>query len=304
MKVLIVEDDAVVRLLMRELAAKAGHQTEVADDGAAGLEAFRRFRPDLVLSDIRMARMDGLELLEAVRHEDREVITIIITGVDSEEYAVRALRLGANDYLRKPLRDADMLQLLEKYDAIVRERTTELEIHQMFVDRAFTLKVENRLQLIPKVVDRLLEEAGGAIGAADRLGVRLGLHEMLTNAVEHGNLGISYEEKRRALEAREGLQKLIDRRLTDPGLAGRSVTVGFKMDAAACEWTITDEGSGFDWKALPDPTSGPTLFEAHGRGIFLARFQFDTIEYQGSGNTVRLVKERASAPMTDEQGVI
>jgi CheY-like chemotaxis protein len=291
-KVLIVEDDSVVRLLVRELAAKAGHDTEVADDGAAGLEAFRRFRPDLVFSDIRMARMDGLELIEAVRSEDREVITVIITGIDSEDYAVRALRLGANDYLRKPLREADLARLLQKYDAIVKERTTELEIHQMFVDRAFTLKVESRLPLIPKVVDRLLAEAEGAIGAADRLSVRLGLVEMLSNAVEHGNLGISYEEKRKALETRDGLRELIDRRLADPELARRSVTVGFKMDSTTCEWVIADEGSGFDWTDLPDPTSGPALFDGHGRGIFLTRFQFDVMEYQGRGNTVRLVKRR------------
>ena len=56
---------------------------------------------------------------------------------------------------------------------------------------------------------------------------------------------------------------------------------------------IVDEGAGFDWKASPDPTDeGAGLFEAHGRGILLSRLQFDTLEYQGPGNIVRVVKRR------------
>ena len=84
MKVLIVEDDPDVRLLLQTLVADEGHTVEVAVDGAAGLDAFRQFRPDLVFSDIKMPRMDGLELLESIRTEDNDVLFVILTGFGSE----------------------------------------------------------------------------------------------------------------------------------------------------------------------------------------------------------------------------
>ncbi len=292
MKVLVVEDDPDVRLLLQTLVAEEGHTVEVAVDGAAGLDAFWQFRPDLVLSDIKMPRMDGLELLESIRAEDSDVLFAILTGFGSEEYAVRALRHGANNYLQKPIDDTDIIPLVQKYAAVIQDRTVDVEIHEMFVVRACTLELENCLEIIPRVADRLLRETCGAIKRADQLGVRLGLVELLLNAVEHGNLGISYEQKGHSLTTMDGLGALCRERLSDPALAARRVTVHFKMDATACEWVIVDEGAGFEWKALPDATEGVGLFEAHGRGILLSRIQFDTLEYQGPGNIVRVVKWR------------
>ncbi len=292
MKVLIVEDDPGVRLLLQTLVAEEGHTVEVAVDGAAGLDAFRQLRPDLVLSDIMMPHMDGLELLESIRAEDSDVLFVILTGFGSEEYAVRALRHGANNYLQKPIDDTDIISLVQKYAAVIQNRAVDVEIHEKFVERAFTLQLENSLEIIPRVADRLLRETCGAIKKADQLGVRLGLVELLENAVEHGNLCISYEQKGQSLTTTDGLEALCRERLSDPELAARRVTVHFKMDATACEWVIVDEGAGFDWKALPDPTEGMGLFLTHGRGILLSRIQFDTLEYQGPGNIVRVVKRR------------
>ena len=73
---------------------------------------------------------------------------------------------------------------------------------------------------------------------------------------------------------------------------GIKVTVDFTMDAEACEWVISDEGDGFDWRSVQNPIEDEDLFKAHGRGIFLARFQFDELEYLGNGNTVRVNKKR------------
>ena len=208
MKVLIVEDDPSVRLLLQTLVAEQGHTVQVAVDGAAGLDVFRQLRPDLVLSDIQMPHMDGLELLESIRAEDSDVLVVILTGSGSEEHAVRALRHGANNYLQKPIDDTDIIPLVQKYAAVIRDRTVDVEIHEMFVERAFTLQLENRPEIIPGVADRLLRETCGAIKRADQLGVRLGLVELLLNAVEHGNLGISYEEKGQSLTTMDGLKTL------------------------------------------------------------------------------------------------
>ena len=110
------------------------------------------------------------------------------------------------------------------------------------------------------------------------------------NSIEHGNLGITSEQKGAALGAPDGLAELTRRRLAQSDLAAKRVTVHFRMDARACEWVIVDEGAGFDWRVVPDATEGEALYASHGRGIILSRLYFDSVEYQGLGNVVRLVK--------------
>ncbi|EKD81214.1 MAG: hypothetical protein ACD_39C01906G0001 [uncultured bacterium] len=70
----------------------------------------------------------------------------------------------------------------------------------------------------------------------------------------------------------------------------RRVQIQFQMNAEMCEWVITDEGEGFDWKSVPDPNDPANLMCMHGRGILLARLNFDEVLFLGRGNQVILRK--------------
>ncbi len=74
-------------------------------------------------------------------------------------------------------------------------------------------------------------------------------------------------------------------------LSQRKIFVDFKQKDGYCEWIITDEGDGFDYKSIPDPTHGAQLMELNGRGIFITNFLFDEMEYLGKGNQVRVRKK-------------
>jgi anti-sigma regulatory factor (Ser/Thr protein kinase) len=125
----------------------------------------------------------------------------------------------------------------------------------------------------------------------------LGLVEILTNAIEHGNLEIDFETKREALEgSNEDWHNLIKSRLEDEVFKDREVQIMFRMNNEFCEWEVTDQGVGFDWKNLPDPNDPEMLLAANGRGIMLARLQFDELEYNEKGNHVRVRKYLASQP--------
>ncbi len=84
---------------------------------------------------------------------------------------------------------------------------------------------------------------------------------------------------------------MIERRLSDPVLAQRQVSIEFKQTNERLDWTIQDEGEGFDWVAVPNPLESEEQERLNGRGIFLARFQFDTLEYIGNGNKVRMTRK-------------
>lgn len=291
MNVLIVEDDSSIRKLMVAIVQRGGHVTRDAPNGAIALEYFKESRPDVILSDINMPVMDGLELLARIRKTDSNTLFIVTSTLDSPKYTLRALRLKANDYLIKPIAGRDLLALLDKYSDILANRTKDREVLGMIYERSLGMKIANRLDLVGKIVDRLMSETEQVILPADRLGLHLGLLEILNNAIEHGNLEITYDEKSKALEGEaHEWSELVRRRCETPEMAGRLVDLEFHLTTDRCEWLITDQGSGFDYNSIPDASDPEKLLALHGRGILLATMQFNEVKFIGRGNQVRLIK--------------
>ncbi|MBI1291872.1 response regulator [bacterium] len=294
MLVLIVDDRSEVRYYLREIIASSGHHSMEAEDGKQALEAYLRATPDVIISDLSLPDMGGLDLLETIRKQDSSVFFVLMTAKGSEEAARRALELQASNYLSKPLRFETIVSILDKYSSVLKSRELRAEVHQRVVSRELILRVENRLGLASEVADFLVTEAGNAISREVRGGIHLGLYELIVNAIEHGNLGISFDEKRRCLmESPYRLNELVQRRSIEPERVGRVVTIAFRMDQSHCEWVIEDQGDGFDWTAVPNPLEDND--EAlNGRGIFLARYQFDEMHYLGVGNRVKVIKHRGA----------
>ncbi len=112
-KVLVVEDEPNARAGLAELIASWGYRTETAADGAAGLDAAIRWSPDVVVSDLMMPRMDGLQLLDRLSELPQQVAVVMLTAQGSIESAVDAMRMGAFDYLQKPVDPARLKTILQ-----------------------------------------------------------------------------------------------------------------------------------------------------------------------------------------------
>ena len=111
LKVLIVEDEEMIRkgiVLTVDWAALDCVVVGEATNGVQGLEAARRLEPSLIITDLKMPQMDGIEMLTALRAEGCTAYVIILTAYDNFAYAQSALRLGAVDYLLKPFHDGDL----------------------------------------------------------------------------------------------------------------------------------------------------------------------------------------------------
>ncbi len=289
MKILIVEDDYASRLFLESLLESNGYEFRSAENGIEGLNIFDEYNPDIVLTDIKMPIMDGLELLEAIRDKNSDAIVVIVTAFGSENYAIQALHLGANNYLKKPVASQDILRLLKKYKAVISGKYSPESLPGKLINRTFSLEFKSIFTKIPKIVDKIMVESAVDIDNSEKVNIELGLVELITNAVEHGNLGISYIEKQKALDA-GNLSELFDERVHNEKYKNRKIKVDFFADREKYRWTITDEGEGFDWKSIPDPTDQKHILELNGRGIFISKFLFDKIEYSGKGNIVTATK--------------
>ena len=102
-KVMVVDDDATLRETLAELLEIWGYQAETASDGLDALEKMRSFLPRVVISDLQMPRMGGMQLLQTVRRSFQEVTCIIVKGARSAANAVQASTAGALDFLEKPI---------------------------------------------------------------------------------------------------------------------------------------------------------------------------------------------------------
>ncbi len=109
-RVLVVDDEPSMRELLEIVLRREGYEVLVADNGRAAMAALERHPIDLLISDIKMPDMSGVEVLRAARTIDQDILAIMITAFASTETAVEALRLGAHDYISKPFK-VDELKL-------------------------------------------------------------------------------------------------------------------------------------------------------------------------------------------------
>jgi YesN/AraC family two-component response regulator len=289
MKILIVEDDFGSREFLLNLIKLEGYEVRQAVNGEEGLKMYYEYRPNLIISDIQMPKMDGLEMLSRLRNDKQDVIFIITTAFGSEDYAIEALRLGANNYLKKPIDRKSLVGLIKKYQAVIESHLLAQKAEGKIIEKNLKIEFDTNFEHVQVIVSQLISEISLKFNDSEKTNIELGLDELIANSIEHGNLEISFEEKVQASDS-NSLVQLYAKRMQDPKIANRKIMVEFNQQLNYCEWLITDEGKGFDWRAIPDPTQGAQLMELNGRGIFITNFLFDELEYMGRGNMVRIKK--------------
>jgi two-component system, OmpR family, KDP operon response regulator KdpE len=141
-KILVVDDEAqITRVLLRGLES-AGYQVRIATDGRAGLETFRSWLPDLVITDLSMPGYTGLELCERIRQLS-EVPVLVLSVKEDEPTKVKAFDLGADDYVSKPF---GMAELTARVRALLRRTTTQPQSDAAY--EAGDFKIDPRQRLV------------------------------------------------------------------------------------------------------------------------------------------------------------
>jgi NADH-quinone oxidoreductase subunit E len=153
--VLVIDDEESIREGCRQVLATAGYLTEVAEDGILGLQAAERARPPVVLLDLRMPGVSGIEVLEKLRGMDPQIVPIIITGYGSVDNAVQSMKLGAFDFVSKPFDPATLLAVVNR--AI--ERHKELQVPPAQIEPRPEIRPAERVEE-PDVLLKGLETLG------------------------------------------------------------------------------------------------------------------------------------------------
>jgi CheY-like chemotaxis protein len=293
-RVLAVDDETFYLKLIDKYLAPAGFEVTVTDSAGHAWELLKQ-QPhcafDAVLLDRNMPIEDGMQLLGKIKSDPvlRDVPVIIQTGLAEPQQVAEGIAKGAYYYLAKPFsRDV----LCSIVDAAVRDYKHHRDLQMRLSRQAHG----NAMLRLAEFHCRTLEEVSTlsthlALFFPDPQRVVTGISEFLLNAVEHGNLELTYEDKSALL--REGAWHAeIERRLSLPQFARRQVRAILENRVDRVTLTIIDEGAGFDWQAYLD-FNPSRAFDLHGRGIAMSRLMcFDDVEYRGCGNEVLLTVMR------------
>lgn len=154
---------------------------------------------------------------------------------------------------------------------------------------SYHYEISNDIYSIDKIVYNLTKDFVYFFKLSELQKIRIGISEMITNAIEHGNLEITGEEKFRATENDE-YYELLKKKLSDKKLSKRKVDVLVKITKKQLKVTIKDKGKGFDTSKIKKTLSEEDLYKLHGRGILITSMYFDEIVYNNKGNVVSLIK--------------
>jgi CheY-like chemotaxis protein/anti-sigma regulatory factor (Ser/Thr protein kinase) len=290
MTALVVDDSAMDRRLAGTLLKRAGFEVRYAEHGAEALGAIEGAAPDIVVTDMQMPEMDGLELVRAMRGSFAQVPVILMTAHGSEELAVKALQGGAASYVPKRSLAHDLVPTVQNVLELGRAHRASLRVLECLDSIETRFVLDNDVSAIPLIVGHL-EADLTRLGLGDEtalIQVGVALREALVNAICHGNLELASEL--REIDGGKPYLDLAEQRRGELPYRRRRVRVRARETRSEVTYVIADEGPGFDPSRLPDPTDPAQLERVHGRGLLLIRTFMDEVRHNERGNEITMVK--------------
>ena len=288
-KILVVDDSKVDQGLISGIIKQSTDwAVEFAASGKAALETIGQERPDVVLTDLRMPEMDGLELVAHIRQDFPGLPVVLVTSQGSEDLAIKALRDGATSYTPKRLLGENLVETLRGIISASSRISNRKRVMTNVIDGSISWELENDCSLVVPFIEQI-QSFVADWAELDQLRLGMAVDEALINAMYHGNLEVD-SKLRDGNDAK--FYELANQRRKHPEFAGRRVHITAQFSPDRFSIVIRDEGRGYDPSSLPDPTSPENLDRISGRGLLLIRSFMDQVTFNPTGNEISMIKHR------------
>ena len=290
----VIDDEDVIRSNIRKKLVRLGYEVLLFDNAESVLEIINEDlnRIDMVITDLKLPKMDGIELLRKIKLLDKPIPVLIITGHGHIDEVISALRLGASDFIQKPFDINDLAYSVKATLKSIYEKEIEENFSQYldYQKVGYVVPVDSSIinPLSHKLVKDLVLSGICSYGTAENLS--MALKEAINNAMFHGNLEIPS-----SLKEKGGIKRFneeIEVRKKNTKYCERKIFITHKQTKKYVEYTIEDEGQGFDYKNLPDPRSPENFYKNSGRGILIIKLHMDEVNWNEKGNKITLRKNR------------
>jgi len=293
--VLAVDDDRVSLMAIEAKIKKLGYNVITADGGSKAISVIEEHKNkiDVIILDRMMPEVDGMGIVSWLKSQNQlsKIPIVMQTGLDKPEQVREGLDVGVYYYLTKPTPD-DILSAVVK-SAIkesVRIKTLGAELKR----HRGSFSLIQKMSITLKTIEQAEDVSCFLANCYQNPEVVLqGIAELIINAIEHGNLGVTYEEKSELISSNTWLQEL-NKRQELPENANKVVIVEFEKNDDVYKLVISDQGKGFVWNKHLNSTPA-TALDSYGRGISRANMIFSRIEYNNEGNSVTAIIDNGQA---------
>lgn len=299
-EILVVDDSEFDRsIIKRAFRAIGNWNAEFVTGGEEALARLQQRRFDIILTDLHMPEMNGLELLLRVQLREIDTPVVIMTSRGSEELAIKALRSGAANYIVKKMIVLELPGMIEKVMHAVSSCKRGSLLLQHLNEASFRFVLPTESGLVREVIPFVQEAARkyGGLKKTELTLVGIAIEEAVSNAMIHGNLEVSSALRESNCDAYE---RLIEQRMKEKPYCDRTIIVSMSIAANRLMCSIADQGPGFDVSSIPDPTDPEYLWRASGRGLLLMKSFMDEVCYNAAGNQITLYKNLRTPAMLPE----
>ncbi len=291
--ILVVDDEEIILNLLTEFFNDLDYEVIAATNGEDGLKAVIE-NPDisLVLTDVKMTGMSGIDLLKMIREYRTDLPVVIITGFKTIENAVAAVKYGAIDYISKPFDLKSVKKVIENIFSSLEKDSYSTNIKKYLLEQYFKYEFKT-IDIKPEIIARNLAQTileTKVCTPTEYNQFYIAFTEVLINAVEHGNLGLESKVKSDDFNE-EKFQEIKKERLQNKKYADKKVILELKICRDNFELTVEDSGNGFDYKSILENVDDPIAsLEAFGRGFMYLNHLMDKFKFNKKGNKVTLFK--------------
>lgn len=261
-RILIVDSNAELRALLMDVLSGLGHDVVATGNREEAVERDDLEDFDLIISDLTDEATGGVQILSELKRK-RLLVPIVVTSEEANRHGVvKAFKLGAANFLRRPYDDDELRNIVEKTLGYKLRFIEDLKVIP-FVHEKIEFELPSDLSLMNGVL-HFLHERVAQLGVIrpESSNLFIALDEAFVNAVKHGNRGDT----------------------------SKLVRITAELSSKEARFTIEDEGDGFKVNEIPDPLDPANLFKTSGRGVLLIYNIMDEVAYNERGNALTMVK--------------
>lgn len=293
--ILLVEDSATQAMQMKILLESAAHHVECCDDGTQALESLASGKNEIVVTDMELPVMNGLELIRNMQANFPHIPAVLVTGRGSEKLAAEALRTGATAYVPKALLNEMLLGTIEDVLGVLRTDQSYAKLIDCTVENRLVFELPNDPRLATDAVNLTMQMIAGMklLSGGENYRVGTAMQHAIFNAIFRGNLELTFAQwQQKSVEENvdEAHIPIVAERMQSAPYANRKIHFDARLLRDVIRVVIRDEGRGFDTARYMDENDTHALAGKHGRGLLLIRNFMDKVSFNGPGNEITLIK--------------
>lgn len=257
--VLVVDDEESITSVISRMLEEEKFRCFTASSVMEAMSLFETNRIDLIITDILMPGMSGLEFIEKVRDISPDIPVAVLTAHGNYYVAVKALNHGAFYFVEKPFTKGTIMGVVERGMNLLKITSENFDVLP-YAEQTLSYRVKSDFSMVPGIahqVSRACEDMRFPHRTV-HFAIPLAINELVINAIKHGNK-------------------------SDPD---KEVKVEAKLSSGKFALTVEDEGDGFNFSALPKGFSEESLLNETGRGLLMVRYYMDELKFEKDGSRV------------------